>query len=256
MKDTRLADRNQYVVKSNELIQKSRYSLSLQEQRIVLFAISKIKPTDDPSVWYQFSVADICHSCGLDIDNGSYYPRIKAYLKRLRDTSWFIEMADGSETTVSWFDKVSIQQGTGTVKVRFDSDLQKYLFELKTRYTQYKLQTVLCFKSRFSIRLYELLKSYNLSSVTRDFREKQIQFDVEELKRRLDAETYERYPDFKRRVLATAVDEINKYSEDIKVEMQEIRRGRKVIKVVFIVSYMRMLNVMENSQRKRQILNR
>ena len=41
-----LADRNQYVVKANDLIRKTRYNLTTQQQKIVLFAISKIKPTD------------------------------------------------------------------------------------------------------------------------------------------------------------------------------------------------------------------
>ena len=34
------------VVKSNELIRKNRFSLSLTEQRIVLYLISKIKPNE------------------------------------------------------------------------------------------------------------------------------------------------------------------------------------------------------------------
>ena len=40
-----VADRNQYVVKSNDLIRKTRYNLTTQQQKIVLFAISKIKPS-------------------------------------------------------------------------------------------------------------------------------------------------------------------------------------------------------------------
>ena len=32
-----------YVVKSNELIQKARYNLTVQQQKLILFAISKIR---------------------------------------------------------------------------------------------------------------------------------------------------------------------------------------------------------------------
>ncbi len=38
--------RNYKVVKSNDLIQKSRFNLSLQEQKIILYLISKVKPED------------------------------------------------------------------------------------------------------------------------------------------------------------------------------------------------------------------
>lgn len=256
MKDTRVADRNHYVVKSNELIQRSRYSLSLEEQRLVLFAIAKIKPTDDVSTWYEFSITDVCHACGLLDESGYYYTTLKNYLKALRDNSWFIKMPDGSETTVSWFDKVSINKGSGLVKVRFDSDLQQYLFELKTRYTQYKLEIALSFKCKYSIRLYELLLSYNIMSSVKNGIEKDLDFEVEDLKRKLNAETYKLYGDFKRKVLQKAIEEINLYSEDMNVELEEIHQGRKVVKVNFIITYPRIRQVIEAKQTKREQLNR
>ena len=40
-------ERNQLVVKHNALIQKTRYSLNTQQQKIILYLISKIKPDDD-----------------------------------------------------------------------------------------------------------------------------------------------------------------------------------------------------------------
>ena len=100
MKDTRISDRNQFVVKSNDLIQKSRYSFNLEAQRIILFAISKIKPQDTVDEWYEFSVSDICHACGIIDNSGANYIMIKNYLKDLRDQSWFIDMPDGTSTTV------------------------------------------------------------------------------------------------------------------------------------------------------------
>ena len=40
-------ERDYYVVKANQLITKSRYSLSLQQQKILLYFISQIKPEDN-----------------------------------------------------------------------------------------------------------------------------------------------------------------------------------------------------------------
>ena len=256
MKDTRLSDRNQFVVKSNDLIQKSRYSFNLEAQRIILFAISKIKPQDTVNEWYEFSVSDICHACGIIDNSGANYILIKNYLKELRDKSWYIDMPDGTSTTVSWLDKVKINQGSGTVQVRFDEDLSNYLFDLRRRYTQYKLDTVLCFKSKYSIRLYELMKSYLMRDTLINNAEKDIDFALDDLKKRLDAETYDRYADFKRKVLATAIREINRFSDDMAIAYEEITSGKKVEKILFILTHPHARNIMENRQNKRDTLNK
>ena len=256
MKDTRQSDRNQFVVKSNDLIQKSRYSFNLEAQRIILFAISKIKPQDTVNEWYEFSVSDICHACGITDDSGANYILIKNYLKELRDKSWFIDLPDGTSTTVSWLDKVKINQGSGTVQVRFDEDLSNFLFDLRRRYTQYKLDTVLCFKSKYSIRLYELMKSYLMRDTLIKNAEKDIDFALDDLKKRMDAETYNRYADFKRKVLTPAIREINRFSDDMSITYEEITSGKKVEKIVFILTHPRTRNIMENRQNKRDTLNK
>ncbi len=256
MKDTRNADRNQFIVKSNDLIQKSRYSFNLEAQRIILFAISKIRPQDTVNEWYEFSITDICHACGITDNSGANYIIIKNYLKELRDKSWYIDMPDGTSTTVSWLDKVKINQGSGTVQVRFDEDMSSYLFDLRQRYTQYKLDTVLCFRSKYSIRLYELMKSFLMRDTLIERGQKEVDFHIDELKRRMDAEVYTRYADFKRKVITPAVKEINEFSDDMAIEYDEIRNGRKVEKIIFILSRPRAINVISNRQNKRDVLNK
>ena len=47
-----------FVAKSNEIIQKSRFSMTVQQQKIMLFHISKIKPEDEPGELYTITVRD------------------------------------------------------------------------------------------------------------------------------------------------------------------------------------------------------
>ena len=230
-------DRNYYVVKSNALIQKSRFSLSLQAQRCLLFAISRIKFSDMPSTEYTFAIKDICDACGIDMKtHGDYYNLMKAELKALRDNSIWITNEEGKEETVSWFSKVKINKGTGTVSVKFDESIEEYLFLLQNRYTQYKLSTPLAFKSKYSIRLYELLLSYIKKSELENGRENEITFTPDELKERLDAQNYNKFYDFRRFVLDKAIEEINTYSEDINVSYDYIYVGKVAKKVIFIVN--------------------
>ena len=246
-------DREYYVVKSNTLIQKSRFSLSLQEQRCLLYAISRIKFSDLPSTEYTFSIKELCAACGIDIQrNGDHYTRMKTDLKALRDKSIWITNAEGKEETVSWFSKVIINKGSGTVSVKFDETIQDYLFLLQNRYTQYKLSTPLAFQSKYSIRLYELLLSYIKRKDLENGREIELDFTPEELKERLDAKNYVKFYDFRRFVLEKARDEINTYSEDINVAFDYYYKGKIATKVIFIITDARAKQAYNAKQAKKE----
>ena len=270
-RETRLADRQQFVVKSNDLIRYSRFSLTAQQQKILLFAISKIRPLDTSEIWYDFSISDICHACGVDIDGGGvYYRTMKDDLKTLRDTSYWITGADGVERLISWLDRVEITPNRGKVRIKFNDMMQPYLFELKERYTQYKLETILVFDSVYSIRLYEILRSHT----TRQRLEHDIEVDafytVENLKKMLDIagsprgrkkkgdkpERYTTWNDFNRYVIRKAVDEINTYSDDMHIDYELLRDGRTVTGINFIISGASARQMIDAAKARRERINR
>jgi len=216
--------RNYKVVKANDLIQKSRYSLQLQEQKIILYLISKIKPEDLKLKEHIFEVSDFCKVCGLDPKNGANYKYIKRTLKDLRDKSIWVTLENGAETTLAWIDKVTMYPNSGAVTIKIDDMMKPYLMHLKEHYTQYELLYTLAMKSQYSIRLYELLKSY-------EFLHKKT-FEINELKKLLSTEKYTRFPDFQRYVLDRAMREINNLS-DINVTYQVIKIGKRYAKIEF-----------------------
>ena len=225
-----------YVVKSNELIQKSRYEMTVQQQKLILYAISKIKKDDLPDQEYDLSIDEICSVCGLELDaGGTYYKRIKDDLRKLTTRIW-ITFPDRSEGTVSWLSDALIMPLTGTVTVKFHERMAPFLFELRNRYTQYQLAEVLVFKGKYSIRLYELIRSFLTQDELRDGKEKEISFSVDELKELLSAEKYEDFPEFNRSVIKKSVDEINKCSDVIRISYDVYKSGRKATKVVFVVN--------------------
>lgn len=225
-----LEPRNKLVRKANDLIQKSRFDLSLQQQKILLYLISQISPYDEDFKTYEFSIAEFCSVCGIS-DCGKNYNDLKAAIKEIRDKSVWVKMPNGKESLLAWIEKARIDGGSGTVTIRLDDDMKPFLLQLKENYTQYELIWTLNFKSKYTIRLYELIKSihfHDLETYTRSF-------PVDDLKRMLDAETYTEYRDFKRRVLSLAIAEINEHSDKI-VTMNEVRHGRKVLEVEFTIA--------------------
>lgn len=218
--------RSYTVVKSNEIIQKARYDLSVTELKLLAYIISKIKPTDTELQEYSFSVKDFCQVCGIDYTNGYNYQRIKSLLKGLRDTSFWMMDKDGHETLVGWLGKVRINKGSGVIHVKLDEDLQKYVVGLFSNYTQYELLATLPMKSAYSFRIYELLKSYSFTG--------EHSFKIDELKRQLGADHYKNFKDFRRKVIEVAVRDINSYT-DIEVSWEPVTYGRKVVEVAFAI---------------------
>ena len=222
---------SQMVVKRNELIQKSRYSMPAQQQRVLLFMISKIKPHDEPQTMYEIEILEFCKVCGMEYNSGEMYKDIKNALKAIRDASIWVKVpvSIGSkqqkEILLSWLYKVELIGGT--IKYSFHEDMFPYLFDLKEQYTQYGIEYVVPMRSKYSIRLYELLKS--LQNIR-----KEISFSLEELKVKLDAEKYDRFQDLRRYVIESAVNEINTYT-DIKVKWFPIQEGRKNVGIAFSV---------------------
>lgn len=218
------------VVKGNDLIQRNRFELSLMEQKTVAYICSMIKPIDSGfQSEYEFKIRDYCKICDIDYDNGANYAYVKETLKKLRDRSMWMTLEDGSETVVGWLDRVTTNKKSGLAHIRIDDRLIPYLFDLKQQFTQYQLYNILGMKSAFSVRIYELMKSYSFRHT--------IIFELNELKELLMVEhvkSYVNYKDFRVKVLEKAQTEINELT-DINIEFEPIKTGRKVTSIKFII---------------------
>jgi plasmid replication initiation protein len=106
------------------------------------------------------------------------------------------------------------------IEFKFNDDLKPHLLELKSRFAKYDLYNIVGLQSTYSIRIFEILKSFQyLHEVT---------FEVEDLKAILDiTDKYKLYADFKRYVVDKALEDLSKNC-DITFTYQEIKQGRKV----------------------------
>lgn len=226
-----IAKKREYlVVKGNELIQKNRFELSLQEQKTVAFICSMIKPIEAPEqgfqLEYEFNIRDYCKVCGIDYDAGKNYADIKAVLKHLSDRSMWLDDGNG-EVLVRWLSKVRTNKKSGIARIKLDEDLVPFLFDLGQKFTQYQLYNILAMKSAFSVRVYELMKSYAY--------QRSKTFDIDELKQLLmvtETKSYKDFSLFRTKVLEKAQEEINELT-DLNIYFEPITKGRKVVKVRF-----------------------
>lgn len=213
------------IVKANEIVQKARYDLTLQELKILAFVFSMIKPTDKVGQCYTLSIKDFCKVCGI-APSGKNYDDVKRLAKQLRDKSFYLMDENGDETTVGWLSKVRCSRRNGNVTVEFDRDMERYVHDLIGNYTQYSLLSTLPMKSRYSFRLFEILHSYAYQHSH--------EFDIDDLKRQICAEVYVNFKDFRKKVLEIATKEINEYT-DLSVTWEPVKKGRKVVAVRFFI---------------------
>lgn len=250
MKDLE-AQRNYYVVKGNELIQKSRFSLPVQQMKVLLYLISKIQPTDEPGKLYTIEINDFCRVCGIDFSNGQNYIDIKAAIKSIADKSIWLTSPDGkTEILLRWIDRAIIQKNDGSISIRFHEDMFPYLLDLQERYTQYKLVNILPMRSKYGIRLYELLKSFeNLEGA--------IVMSIDELKKRMDCDKYaSRFPDFRRYALDKAIEDINQYSDlSVSYRLTKENNSRAYNKIVFYVYRVNRAEAIKRNQNRDRKLN-
>lgn len=226
--------REYLVVKHNSIIQKNKFqvaknagnSLSLLEQKVLLYVISRIKPNDEELKEQVFDIAEFCRVCGIQA-GGENYPYLKEVIAKLKSrVMWLV--SEDSETTVSWIDKATIYKKSGKVKIRLDEDLKPYLLMLSKNYTAFPLHNIIKMKTKYGIMLYELLKSVaNLGNY--------IEFSVDEIKEHLDCVNYDNFANFKKRVLLPALADVNTYTE-LKVEVDYRKTGRINTHLLFTIS--------------------
>lgn len=211
------------VVKHNELI-RSSFTLSVVESRIVLLCIAKIDSTRPLMHTTKFSIhaAEIADIVGIETD-GSFYDNLKAATISLTDR--WVELAQPSEVTsefrTRWIHAVNYIESEATVELYFAPFIIPFLTELRSNFTKYQVGNVLSFKSPYSIRFYEILKSWG------SLGHKQI--DAEWIRDTLQlSKAYLRASNLTEKVVKPAVEEINKHS-DLQVTYENVLKGRRLV---------------------------
>jgi|WetSurMetagenome_2_1015567.scaffolds.fasta_scaffold123620_2 plasmid replication initiation protein len=218
-----MLDENKLIVKKNLFIE-AKFDLTLTELKIVLIALSKIDKYDSDIIESTIQVKDIIEL--TNIRNKSVYRNIKDTVDNLIGKSLKIKDIKNKEyTAYTWFELINYKYNTGYISIQFNHALSPFLLYLKDNFTKYILKDVIHMNSKYSIRIYELLKQYEKIGHRT--------IKLEDLKELLCVESlYSRYCHFKSRILEPSRKEINKYS-DLSVSYKEIKEYRKTIEIEF-----------------------
>jgi plasmid replication initiation protein len=219
-------DKTYLVTKSNYFIMNSSYDLSLEEQKIILTLASMVQPTDEEFKPYKFKINEFMELLG--VNTKTKYTEIPKITKELMKKVFEIEEGNKLIQT-AWLSGAIYEKGTGCVELAFSPYLKPYMLQLKEKFTQYQLANILTMKSKYSPKIYEILKCNEFKS------QKYIELEIKELRKLLKIENmYPLYADFKRKIILHAQKELKKLT-DIDFEFEEIKTGRKVTALKFYI---------------------
>jgi plasmid replication initiation protein len=217
---------NLIVTKSNHLIE-AGYKLSLNEQRLILMAITQLDgrkpaPKDNDFV---ITAAEFAEAFNIPIKQA--YETLDDAASRLyeRDIKTYDRDAKMRDR-FRWVDRVKYWDGEAKVTLSFTRWVIPYLTVLYQQFTSYELKQVSQLNTAYSIRFYELLVQF-LKTGERYITLKQLR-ELLELK-----DQYPRFFDFKKRILEPSIADIN-MKTNLTVEWDVMKKGRVITGLMFV----------------------
>lgn len=229
MTDTKkIAKRKNGVIRAKtDFFRTARYGLTLQEHRIVYYAILRGQQDGKPFEPVTLSITEFKEL--FEVKGKNYYATIRNLSNKMigRTVEFLYKDSEGTHLLQApWLVGIRYHAKTGTVTIEPNKNLQPF-FEGKP-FTDTEFAFLIKFTSQYAERLYELIKTFEYKKIA--------DFEIEDLRTRLAVgKKYPNYTDFKNRVLLPAVDDINEFT-DLDVDFRE-KRGKynKVESVIFSI---------------------
>ncbi len=216
------------LVFSNSLVC-GKYNLTKSEQNLIYLVASQINKSDDDFKQYKVTISD------LDLATSSTHDRraIKGLMDSIMGKSIWL---DKEQTEITnWFSYLKSVPKENALMCEFHRSLKPHLLGLKGFFTKAELSTIFAFKSKYSSRLYLLLKS-ELGRQSKHNKSPVVVYDVADLHNRFSMpKSYNQYFNFKPKFLDLSVAEINEHTE-LNISYKELKAGRKITSIEFCIS--------------------
>lgn len=236
-------NKNHLIAQSRQLVE-ARYNFTLWEMRLFVEVLEQIKKEDTKLREYRVYYKDLIREYG---EHKQDYKYIRdASIRLLRKVAHFEYVNEegqervyhavlftGADTPRNWQEK----DENMFIDFSINDKLKEQLIQLKSNYLLYDKRHVLRLKSKFSVRIYQLLKSHEREAKDTVI----VEYKIKELREMLLVDEngnpnnqYSKHSMFKKRVLLQAQKELKEHT-DISFSFDEIKKGRRVDIIRFFV---------------------
>lgn len=207
---------------TSSAITTARTKMTANELKAFYQCSTLIQKDDDKFAEYVISIKDFVETLGFSDTNSNY---VKDLCRHLAKQTFEIEK-DGIWDIYTIFSRFRFDTKKQLITIKFNDDMKPYLLELKNNFTQIKqVKYIKEFESKYTIRIYTLLKDYRLMG-HRDI-------NIEALSKMLQLpKSYSNYKFIRLRVLEPALKEINEKSDLEIYSIEPIeKQGKKIIAI-------------------------
>ncbi len=228
-----------YSNKSNMIIQNYAWALKEKQLKIMELLCSCYMTNyyDAEKNTITVSLADFVREAGArsrSVSGGWNYKSFETAIKNLSDTSIIGIGFNGKRRIIRLINTVEFPtlEGETNIICHMSEDFQEYMKLQDRGNTKIEFKTIYSMNSRFSIKLYNLLRSWQGKET--------VYFEVDYLKELLNitAKSYDNFAKFRQTVLDVAVNEINeKTTLEVSYKGLPPTKGgsRKITRVVFYI---------------------
>ncbi len=226
------------VYKSNELILGSA-KLSAPAQKVFAALVSMVNPKEsEPLPSFVMTVKE--YSELMNVTRQTVYQSIDSITSEL-NTAEVKRMKRNSKS----YEKFTLLDGceyddeTKVIRFYFHKALEPHIKDLSKNFTKYQFLQVRRLRSKYAIRIYEILRRHHPITETKNQSVREIQLDDLKAMLGLPANVYSgRFDRFRQYALDMSKKELEEHT-DIKFEFKPVRRSRKVTSILFFISHNR-----------------
>lgn len=236
---------NYQVVKSNELILKSRDDLNSRQYRIILNLISRQNPKDCELKPVTFDIEELAVYLGVDTSSRTNINRLYDEIREITTKKFWLYKTEHKMTTASWVKDAEVDRLNQTVELTLDDKLTDYLLGLQGQFTTFQLLFMSLITNKHYMILYEILNSKLMYSKERtcditisDLRERMLDKDEKDSKYQTTTGKFTQLID-------RALIEIN-LKTNLKCHVSRIKKGRSITHLRF--------NIKEKTIKEKEVL--
>lgn len=209
----------------------AKFDMSTYEMRLFIALLSRLSKSDSEFSECQIHLTEFLEKT----KGGKTYQMIKdaclSLSKKVIQIESLVETNKGDMRkkfiVLPLMAMAAYQEGEAMITAQFNNKLKPYLLNLAGNFTQAEIKQLFRLKSFYSYRLYWLLKQHQA------FGERYM--EINELREMLNLqEKYERFQDFKSKVIHVAMKELK--DSDMAFTYEQVKKGRNVVGIRFFFS--------------------
>lgn len=221
---------NKMVVSNNYIHAIHPERMSINAMKLFRLAITQCRKSDSGFFEYEFRIQDIAEA--FDIAPNNLYTEAQESCKKMMQSLLYI--GDGNPKH-DWkyrtiFDECSYSSKDGIIRVQLSDKMTDLFLQLKRDFTRIPISAVLTMKSKYAIRLYELICEKLNSQFPYADVATEIQLSLDDARKVTGTDkkkTYDKISNFKSRVLLPSLAEIED-NAGWKIILTDIKYGRRV----------------------------